>query len=92
MVEGERDDAEDIDTQITDLISKKIAAEDADSGWVLAYTAMRMMPMLKDIEAWLGVIAYGLGGELRYAVGEKQSQVEDLRRIFELIRERGGRR
>ena len=25
-----------IDAQVTDLISKKIAAEDADSGWVVS--------------------------------------------------------
>ena len=31
-----------IDAQVTDLISKKIAAEDADSGWVVAYAAMRI--------------------------------------------------
>ena len=30
-----------IDAEITELISRKIAAEDTDSGWVVAWAAMR---------------------------------------------------
>jgi hypothetical protein len=52
-----------IDAQVTDLISKKIAAEDADSGWVVAYAAMRVLPVLKQIEVRLDVISQMLGDD-----------------------------
>jgi hypothetical protein len=46
----------DKDQQIIELISSKIAAEDADSGWVLAYATMRVLPVLKEIAAGLEAI------------------------------------
>ena len=44
-----RKTAEDIDTDISDLIGRKIAAEDADSGWAVAWAAMRVLPVLKQV-------------------------------------------
>jgi hypothetical protein len=68
-----------IDAQVTELISKKIAADDADSGWVVAYAAMRVLPVLKDIAAQL------------YIVETKSPQIVDqLRRMADLFEKQMG--
>jgi hypothetical protein len=68
------EDEAQVETQITELISSKIAAEDADSGWVVAYTMAQALPVLKDIAGSLKVISEGvapnvdgrsIGAELR---------------------------
>jgi hypothetical protein len=79
-----------IDAQITDLISKKIAAEDADSGWVVAYAAMRVLPVLKDIEVRLGVLAHVLGRDMGWMGRGDGDIAEDLKRMADLVKE--GRR
>jgi hypothetical protein len=79
-----------IDAQVTDLISKKIAAEDADSGWVVAYAAMRVLPILKDIATQLDVIRWVLGEDtVASSTGYSSPQIaEQLRRIANLFEER----
>jgi hypothetical protein len=51
------------DRQVIDLISKKIAAEDADSGWVVAYAAMRVLPVMKDIAESLKTMQWIFGDD-----------------------------
>jgi hypothetical protein len=48
------------ETQITELISSKIAAEDATSEWVVAWAMMQALPVLKDIAALLKAINEGI--------------------------------
>jgi hypothetical protein len=80
---SERKIAEEIDAEISELISRKIAAEDADSGWVLAYAAMRVLPVLKEIAEHLHTMQWVLGEDW-----EDSPQIANvLRRIASLLEE-----
>lgn len=50
------DDNTEIEVQINELISNKIAAGDADSGWIVAHTMLRTPPVLKEIAGHLQAI------------------------------------
>jgi hypothetical protein len=41
------------ESSIRDLITKRMAAEDADSGWAIAYTALLFLPVLQSIDRHL---------------------------------------
>jgi hypothetical protein len=88
---SERKIAEEIDAEISELISRKIAAEDADSGWLVAYAAMRVLPVLRDIEVRLGVIAHVLGRDMGFVGRGDREIAEDLERMADLVKERSGR-
>src|SRR5262249_1766202 len=63
---------------VRDLITKRLSAEDADSGWAVAYTALLFLPVLKSINEklemlnWLG----SLGGVER--LGAVATHFEEL--------------
>ena len=68
------------EAQISELISSKISAEDADSGWVVAYTMMQALPVLKDIAGHLKAINEGI------APDEKGRSIGDeLRLILNML-------
>jgi hypothetical protein len=71
--------ADQIDTEIAELISKKIAAEDADSGWVVAYAAMRLLPVLKDVADHLNTMRWVLGEDVEGSAGVSPQIAEQLR-------------
>jgi hypothetical protein len=73
----------DKDQQIIELISSKIAAEDADSGWVLAYATMRVLPVLKEIAAGLGAITDSIAPDNKAS----PSLAEELRSIAGPLKE-----
>jgi hypothetical protein len=75
------------DAQISDLISKKIAAEDADSGWVVAYAAMRLLPVLKDVADHLDAMRWVLGEDVEgSSTGHRSPQIaEQLKKIAGLL-------
>lgn len=69
-----------IEAQINELISSKIAADDADSGWVVAYIMVQALPVLKDIAANLKAINEGIA-----PLGEGRSVGAELRSIFNML-------
>ena len=69
--------ADQIDTEITELISKKIAADDADSGWAVAWATMRVLPVLKDIADGLQHINEAIAPDSK----NSPSLAEELRSI-----------
>jgi hypothetical protein len=71
------------DQQVIELISSKIAAEDADSGWVLAYATMRVLPVLKDIAAQLVAITESIAPDKK----DSPSLAEELRSIARPLKE-----
>jgi hypothetical protein len=73
----------DEDQQVIELISSKIAAEDADSGWVLAYATMRVLPVLKEIAAGLGKINEAIAPDNKAS----PSLAEELRSIASPLNE-----
>jgi hypothetical protein len=73
----------DEDQQVIELISSKIAAEDADSGWVLAYATMRVLPVLKEIAAGLGKINEAIAPDNKAS----PSLAEELRSIASPLKE-----
>ena len=82
------------DAQITKLISEKIAAEDADSGWVVAYAAMRLLPVLKDVADHLNTMRWVLGEDVEgSSTGHASPEIaEQLKRIAILLQQLVGRR
>jgi hypothetical protein len=44
------------DAEIHRLIASRIAADDADSGWVVAWTMLRVLPVLNEIAQGLEAI------------------------------------
>jgi hypothetical protein len=78
------DDTE-TDAQINDLISSKIAAGDADSGWIVAHTMLRTLPVLKDIAAYLKAINEAIAPDAssRTVTGELYSIRSTLEKIGE---------
>jgi hypothetical protein len=73
----------DKDQQVIELISSKIAAEDADSGWVLAYATMRVLPVLKEIAAGLRAITESIAPDNKAS----PSLAEELRSIASPLKE-----
>jgi hypothetical protein len=69
--------ADQIDTEIAELISKKIAAEDADSGWAVAWATMRVLPVLKEIADGLQKITEAIAPDN----ANSPSLAEELRSI-----------
>jgi hypothetical protein len=53
-----------IEAQISELISNNLAAEDADSGWVIAYTMVQALPVLKEIAVSLKAINEGIAPDV----------------------------
>jgi hypothetical protein len=58
---------------VRELITKRMAAEDADSGWALAYTALLFLPVLKNIDNKLDVIRWVLGEDIVSQTGGSPS-------------------
>jgi hypothetical protein len=44
------------ESAVRDLITKRMAAENADSGWAIAYTALLFLPVLKSINEKLEML------------------------------------
>jgi hypothetical protein len=76
---------EDVENQISELISSKIVAEDADSGWVVAYTMMQALPVLKDIAKHLEAINAGIAPDLA-----GRSIGAELRLILNMLEQKMG--
>jgi hypothetical protein len=83
-MEMEMENADKIDNEVTELIRRKIAAEDADSGWVVAWTAMRMLPVLKEIAAGLDAINRAIAPDN----AGSPTVTQELRRISSLLEDR----
>jgi hypothetical protein len=66
--------------QIEALISSKIAADDADSGWVVAYIMVQALPVLKDIAENLKAINEGIA-----PLEEGRSVGAELRLILNML-------
>jgi hypothetical protein len=76
--------------QIEALISSKIAADDADSGWVVAYIMVQALPVLKDIAENLKAINEGIappeegrsvGAELRLILNMLERKLQEGKEI-----------
>jgi hypothetical protein len=80
---------DDVDAEIAELISKKIAAEDADSGWVVAYAAMRLLPAVKDVADHLNTMRWVLGEDVEgSSTGHASPQIAaQLKRIASLLQQ-----
>lgn len=72
-----------IDAEITELISRKIAAEDTDSGWVVAWAAMRVWPVLKEIAVRLEAINEAIAPDNK----NSPSLAAELRSISDPLKE-----
>jgi hypothetical protein len=80
---------EEYDAEVFSRISEKIAADDADSGWAVAYAAMRVRPVLKDVVERLEAIRWVLGDDVVASTTGPSPQIAKvLRGIAELILER----
>jgi len=68
------------DAQIIELIQSKVTAEDADSGWVVAWLLAKAVPVLKEIANNLNTIDSAIAPP---EVG--QSVSEELSRMCHLL-------
>ena len=83
MTEPEKDDR-----RVIELISEKIDAKDADSGWVIAYVAMRMLPVLKDINENLKAMQWVLGDDVVGSTTGPSPQIANqVRRLAGILEE-----
>jgi hypothetical protein len=82
----EKENREMNDVEISKLISSKIAAEDADSGWVVAWTMLRVLPVLKELAQGLGAINEAIAPDDKNA----PSIVDALREIRTTLEKFGG--
>jgi hypothetical protein len=82
--------ADEIDVEVFSRISEKITTADADSGWAVAYAAMRVLPVLKDVVAGLDTIRWVLGNDFIEPFTSPQI-ASQLRRIADLLQQRGNR-
>jgi hypothetical protein len=71
-----------IEAKVSELISSKIAAEDEDSGWVVAYAMMRSLPVLQEMAVYLKAINEAIAPDVKgdSVAGELRSILNVLRR------------
>jgi hypothetical protein len=74
------EDKAQIEAQISELISSNLTADDADSGWVVAYMMTQALPVLKDIAATLGSINEGIA-----PTAQPYSVRDELHSIFNVL-------
>jgi len=82
--EPERDESE---TQLIELSQSKIEAGDADSGWVLAFVAMKMLPHIKHIADTLKAMDEALApSQAGPTIVGKLGYLEFLQDIYALLK------